>query len=286
MGLGSMRMTRRRFLVAAGGAVGAAGLTGVYAWRIEPHWVEAVRRPLPIANLPNTLVGKTAAQISDLHLGPVVDLDYLVATMQNISALKPDLVLMTGDFMTYAHENQQDEVARLVEHLLPCPLGCVAALGNHDYSQNFSRTDVADKLDQRLSSLGIHVLRNRAINLGGLNIVGLDEFWGPNFRPWEILPKLDSRQANLVLCHNPDAVDQPVWSGYQGWILSGHTHGGQVKPPFFSPPILSVVNRRYVAGEYDLGDGRRMYINRGIGYSHRIRFNVRPEITMFELQQA
>lgn len=80
---------------------------------------------------------------------------------------------------------------------------------------------------------------------------------------------------------NPDAVARPIWSGYRGWILSGHTHGGQCKPPGFAPPLLPVANKRYTAGEFDLKDGRHLYINRGLGYLIRARFNARPEITAF-----
>jgi predicted MPP superfamily phosphohydrolase len=73
---------------------------------------------------------------------------------------------------------------------------------------------------------------------------------------------------------------------FRGWVLAGHTHGGQCKPPFLPPPLLPVKNRRYVAGEYDIGPGRWMYINRGLGYLRRVRFNARPEITLFTLMQA
>jgi hypothetical protein len=88
------------------------------------------------------------------------------------------------------------------------------------------------------------------------------------------------------LCHNPDGADQPGWGDYQGWILAGHTHGGQCRPPFCRPPCLPVENPRYVAGEVDLGDGRRLYINRALGHLLRLRFNVRPEITAFRLTRA
>jgi hypothetical protein len=97
------------------------------------------------------------------------------------------------------------------------------------------------------------------------------------------LPKLPPDRPSLVLCHNPDAADRTIWAGYRGWILSGHTHGGQCKPPFCTPPFLPVNNHRYHAGEIDLGDGRRLYVNRALGYLKRVRFNARPEITVFTL---
>ena len=78
----------------------------------------------------------------------------------------------------------------------------------------------------------------------------------------------------------------PGWLGYEGWILSGHTHGGQCKPPFLPPPLMPVRNRRYTSGESRSPGGRRLYISRGVGHTLRVRFNVRPEVTVFTLQRA
>jgi predicted MPP superfamily phosphohydrolase len=74
-----------------------------------------------------------------------------------------------------------------------------------------------------------------------------------------------------------------VWDGYEGWILSGHTHGGQCKPPFLPPPLLPVRNRAYTSGEFALAGNRRMYISRGVGHLIRVRFGARPEVVLFEL---
>ena len=74
-----------------------------------------------------------------------------------------------------------------------------------------------------------------------------------------------------------------MWGGYRGWTLSSRTHGGPCEPPFLPPPLLPVVNRRYTSGAFDLGDGRSLYINCGLGHLKRVRFNVRPEITLFRL---
>ena len=94
---------------------------------------------------------------------------------------------------------------------------------------------------------------------------------------------LDPALPTILLSHNPDTADRPVLQGVRGWILAGHTHGGQCKPPFLPPPRLPVRNRRYTAGEFDLGDGRRLYVNRGLGHILQVRFNVRPEVTVFTL---
>lgn len=281
-----LRLTRRRFFGLAGGVLaGGLGL-GSYTWRIEPHWVEVVEMELPVPHLPQPLVGKILVQISDLHVGPVVDTDHLIASMQLVSSLQPDLVAITGDFMTCRRGEQIDHVARVLEHLEGPPRGCFAILGNHDYGPAWSDPSLADRLTDRLTGLGIHVLRNACRSVEGLQVVGLDDLWGPCFRPGDVLPPLDPLMPTVVLCHNPDATDLPIWSGYRGWVLSGHTHGGQCKPPFLPPPLLPVKNQRYTAGVFDLEDGRTLYINRGLGYLRRVRFNVRPEITVFRLSRA
>ena len=128
------------------------------------------------------------------------------------------------------------------------------------------------------------MLSNAQTEIEGLNFLGLDDYWALNFSPEEVLRQHNSSKANIVLCHNPDVCDINIWHGYQGWILSGHTHGGQFRPPFLDPPILPLINKSYSAGIIDLFDGRMLYINRALGYLWQVRFNVRPEITVFELQ--
>jgi uncharacterized protein len=278
------RFTRRRLLAA--GAVLAAGGTGLYTWRVEPHWIEIVKRDLPITGLPAGLRDRTLVQISDLHAGDSVDNDYLIDAVKRVASLQPALTVITGDFMTCESTEHIDTVSRVLEHLQPGPLGCFAILGNHDYTLSWSRMDVADALARRLSELGIHVLRNECRLVEGLQLVGLDDFWSPCFKPAAIIPKVNWQRPALTLCHNPDAVDRPSLANCRGWILSGHTHGGQCKPPFLPPPLLPVANRRYTSGDFDLGNDRHLYINRGVGHLLRVRFNVRPEITAFRLRSA
>ena len=281
------RLTRRRFFGLLGG--GATAL-GYYTWSVEPHWVEFVHRDLPIPGLPDSLVGKTLVQLSDLHVGPSVDSAFLERSLRMVNDLRPDLVCITGDFMTCDGGEQVDEAARVLESLAVPPMGCFAVLGNHDYGhgggQFFCRGDIADRLVSRLTDLGIITLRNASRMTGGLRVIGLDDWWKKRFDTAPVAEDLASPTPSVVLSHNPDTVDLPGLAGYRGWILSGHTHGGQCKPPFLPPPVIPVRNKRYTAGAFDLGDGRHLYINRALGSLRHVRFNVRPEVTVFRLTAA
>jgi len=276
------KLTRRRWLrrIAVYGGMAAVGL---YTWRIEPQWIELVERPLPIKHLPAALEGKKLLQLSDLHIGPRVDSDYIRRTLVSANQLNPDLVVITGDFMTYSDDSQIDEVCHVLKQLQMPALGCYAILGNHDYGQGWKNGRVADLLSQRLTDLGIRVLRNEMTTVQGLQLIGVDDLWGPNYDAVKALKSINKELPVLALCHNPDAQDLVEWKRYEGWVLAGHTHGGQCKPPFLPPPMLPVMNRRYTSGAFDMGNGRQLYINRGVGYLMRVRFNARPEMTLFQL---
>ena len=279
-------MNRREFVVrgAAAMTVGAAGIVG-YTIGIEPHWEHVVRQDLPIVGLPAALVGRKLVQISDLHVGPKVSDAYIAECLGRVATLTPDILVITGDLISYGTRSF-DQLRGVLTSLRPARMATLSILGNHDYGPGWAHPEVAAKVVSALEGAGVEVLRNNARNVGGLDIVGVDDLWSHAADPVKALAAR-SGTASLVLCHNPDAVDvKKWWSGYEGWVLSGHTHGGQCKPPFLPPPLLPVKNRRYVAGEIDLFDGRRLYINRGLGHLIRARFNVRPEITEFTMRGA
>ncbi len=259
----------------------AAGL-GVYPWRIEPHWLEVVHHPLALRQLPASLAGRTLVQITDVHVGTRVDDDYVIESFRRAAALKPDIVAFTGDFISH-HATVFPQMTSVYQHFPKGQLATVGILGNHDYGVNWSDTVVAKRVAETAAELGITVLRNEIHEVEGLQILGLDDWWGGRFDE-SAVARVKTTKARLVLSHNPDTVDLPCWSTYQGWILSGHTHGGQCKPPFLPPPLLPVRNRRYTAGEFDLSGERRLYISRGVGHLLHVRFNARPEITVHELQ--
>lgn len=278
-------LSRRRFLQSVGTSLGAAVGVGVYTWRIEPNWLEIVRRPLAIHRLPPSLGGRTLVQVSDIHVGPRVDDDYVLATFRRIADLRPDIIVLTGDFVSH-HTDVFAQLTSIYRHFPSGRIGTVAILGNHDYGPAWRHPELAARLVETVQSFGINVLRNQVCDLGGLQIAGLDDLWADQFRPAAALAQLDPRRAAIVLSHNPDTVDLPVWEDYEGWILSGHTHGGQCKPPFLPPPLLPVRNRRYTSGDFALAGNRRLYISRGVGHLLHVRFNVRPEVTVFDLAPA
>jgi uncharacterized protein len=278
-------LSRRRLLTLAGTSLGAAAGVGFYTWRIEPRWLEIVRRSLFVHALPPRLAGRTLVQISDVHVGPRVDDAYVLATFRRVADLRPDIVVMTGDLMSH-HAGAFEQLRSVYRHFPTGRLDTVAVLGNHDYGPAWSHPELAHQVVDTVAPFRITVLRNQVHEIEGLQVAGLDDLWANRFEPLRPLSALDSRRAAIVLSHNPDTVDLPVWDGYEGWILSGHTHGGQCKPPFLPPPLLPVRNRRYTEGEFDLTGNRRLYISRGVGHLLHVRFNVRPEITVFELRPA
>lgn len=278
-------MTRRGLLKAfLASSVAGVGL-GLYAWQVEPHWLQIVERALPFRGLPAALTGRRLVHLSDLHVGPRVSDTYILETFRRVAALRPDIVVYTGDFVSfeprmYAHV---DHIYRESPH---GRLATVGVLGNHDYGPRWSHPEIAARLAAQLRVHGVRILRNEIADVAGLQIVGLDDAWAGRFDPHRAFAMLEPSRPALALSHNPDTVDFFGWNAFKGWILSGHTHGGQCKPPFLRPPLVPVQNARYTAGEFALSGDRRLYINRGVGHLQQVRFNVRPEVTLFELQTA
>src|SRR3712207_1572546 len=98
-------MHRRAFVKASAlTAVSAAAGVGGYTWQVEPHWVKVVERDLPIAHLPPALTGARLVQVSDVHVGPRVDNAYLIDALRRAASLRPDIVVVTGDFISYRQD--------------------------------------------------------------------------------------------------------------------------------------------------------------------------------------
>lgn len=276
-------MNRKTFLKKIFQLSVAGAFPFLYSWQIEPFWLEFVERKLPIKNLPQNLEGKILMQISDLHVGTRFDWNFIIDSFQKAKKYNPDFVVYTGDFVNHGGTGETEDLKKVMKHAVLGNLATFGILGNHDYGKDWQDLQSSDNIWNILEGFGITMLNNAQHESSGLNFIGFEDLWSPNFAPQKVMKDYDSSKANIILCHNPDACDKNIWNGYQGWILSGHTHGGQCRIPGVITPLLPVKNRKYISGEIDLKDGRMLYINRALGHSFQVRFMVRPEITVFKL---
>jgi predicted MPP superfamily phosphohydrolase len=208
------------------------------------------------------------------------DVDRALALLCSAS---PDLLLLGGDYICESPRFAPDAAAVLGDHAASVPYGALAVLGNHDYSC------AAPRLTSLLEQRGIRVLRNDAAriatSIGGLWIVGIDDalLGAPDVpRAFADVPP-DS--AMLALWHEPDWADETARFGTIVQ-LSGHSHGGQIRLPFFSNIAAPSGGRRYVAG-LNYAAGMPIYTSRGVGvYRPPIRFRCPPEVTLITLNPA
>jgi len=267
------------------------GGLGIYAFGVEPRWISIERHDLPIKGLPDSLDGATAVQLSDLHVGSRVGDSYLLSQFDYVKDLNPEFVFFTGDFLDSASKWHLDKGLNLLDRFPRGSIGNACVLGNHDFGDGGQQLVAFEpntrELVKQFKSAGLNLLLDETVDLGGLKIAGLRDYWFGGFnRQFASGAIADvAGQPSIVLSHNPDTVDLPIWNGYDGMVLCGHTHGGQCRFPLIGAPVCPVENKRYVAGFYDIDGGHRLYINRGVGHTRRVRFMSRPEITVFTLKR-
>jgi predicted MPP superfamily phosphohydrolase len=272
--------------------IAAGALSAVYAVGIEPTWVEVTRLRMPLRGLGPALAGFRLIQISDLHCGAEVPASYLADCMARVNALDPDLVVVTGDILTRGQWRHLQDAADVLSRL-NARNDVVVILGNHDHGMVTATRGLvdswgADRITDTIRAIGHTVLRNDSIRIArgeaGLRLVGLDDYWAGQFDIPTAFRDVDGRDPVVALTHNPDTFIDLARTQAQ-WVLAGHTHGGQVRLPFLGRPALPIRNKAFAAGLIEMND-RHFYVNKGLGWIHRVRFNVRPEITVFELVPA
>ena len=283
----STSFTRRDFLAGLGAL--STGLM-LDAGEIGRHTIDVVHRTLQINRLPEAFHGYRVVQLSDIHLDEFTERSFLRLVIHRINRLAPDLVLLTGDFASrdplptrYGHEAIL-HCAEIVKELT-CPLR-YGVLGNHD--TGIGSQFVVDTL----KGIGIPILVNQHIPIERHG----QRFWlGGVDDPGTANPILDLAVPRdpdgpvILMSHPPDFADDVVKHPRGPLVdvmLSGHSHGGQVRLPFLGPLILPPMGTKYVAGLFRF-NAMQLYVNRGIGtVGLPIRFNCLPEITHFTLQSS
>lgn len=262
-----------------------------YAYHVEPTWLSVNRFAVPVRDLPPALAGVKVAQLSDFHFGPHIPKGYLEGALERAVEEKPDLIALTGDFIDRG-PNHVAAAARLFRGLR-APLGVFAVLGNHDFSVHTARgvrkhPELHRRVADALAAEGVTVLRNRAVrvehNGAGLLVAGVDDLWSGESDPDRALGGTCANTPRVVLAHNPQSAER-LAEHRADLILSGHTHGGQIKLPRIGPLFIARGARRWSAGLYPLDYGH-LYVNTGVGFGWRLRFGVRPELAVVSLEPA
>jgi len=284
------RLSRRKFLALMGRAMLGAALTGGGGWAyvsgIEPTWFQLERVELRLPRLALDFDGFRIAQITDIHLSESLTIERLAEVVQTVLAQKPDLIAITGDYADDLHtlRTHTDDLIDVLRPLIyQAPL--VTVMGNHDYWVG------ADAVRWVIRSVGMSELANYVLMLrrgaSVLYIAGVDDVWERHARLGRVLNQIpDDGHAAILLAHEPDFADSAALSGRFDLQISGHSHGGQVVIPFFGPPVLPYLAKKYPSGLYQVG-GMIQYTSRGVGtIPPRVRFNCRPEITLFTLRSG
>jgi predicted MPP superfamily phosphohydrolase len=240
------------------------------------------RVEIPIRNLHPALEGFTIVQLSDIHLQPYTKPDLVQRAVEMSNELKPDLVVLTGDYVW----RDQDAVFELTPILagLNARHGVFSVLGNHDLWLDVEATKQAFD-EARLPMLinqGLEIVQGN----GSFYLAGMDDGWSGQPDLAKTLEKAPSGDPIVLLLHEPDLVDEVSLDPRITLQLSGHTHGGQVlvggRPPIFTPTL----GKKYSQGLFRVND-TWLYTNRGLGViSVPLRYNCPPEVTLLTLTRA
>jgi len=277
------RMSRRAFLGLSAGAVGGMAL---YAGEIARHELSVEEHTIHLARLPDPFRGMRIVQISDFHYAEYTEAYFLREVVRRVNALRGDMVLLTGDFISYGPlpksfpRRMMHGCAEILSKI-ECPL-IYASLGNHD-------AVIGDRyVTGPLREHGIPTLLNQSLALERdgkrLWLAGLGSICEDQSDPDKGIPKamVSGGEAGIVMAHEPDILVE--LSKYNvDLMLSGHTHGGQVRVPFMPPLDLPPWGKLYVEGLFRHGP-TQLYVNRGIGaVGVPFRLNCPPEITVITL---
>ena len=282
-GAGSGR-NQRHYL--KGVALGSLGICT--RWAIDtkgdgPEWTEVVEIDLPLQSHHWRLNGKRIAHISDLHHSRTVSGGYLRRCIERINSLDVDLVVLTGDYITYDFVGSYRKKVVALLGNIESRYGAYACLGNHDYGIRGRRDHLLDRLITGMADSGITVLRNEStvLDIDGhpLWLVGLGDLRVGDFRPHEAFADVPADQATIALMHNPRGVEH-LGDFAAHAVMSGHTHGR--KSRFWPDASGTAWRRDFHAGMYEV-EGTKLYVNRGLGRVGRARLSIRPEITVFTL---
>jgi len=275
--------SRRRFLrntLATGVAFAGAF---EYSYAFEANHFEVVPVDLSLHGTPKDTVGLRIGQLSDMHC----DSDHSCRRTERAAQLlleqKPDIVFLTGDYITVNPNHWAPKCAGAQASLTAAPKGVYAVMGNHDWGPTMDPARI-EYIEACLTDVGINVLRNTSLLVPGLAntwIVGLDDMSFGQTDAQAALLGVPTSAFKILLVHEPDYADQsPPGFALQ---LSGHSHGGQVRIPGLPPMHLPPYGAKYYEG-LNQSKTHLVYTTRGVGtVGIPVRAFCRPEVTVVTL---
>ena len=278
------KLNRRDYLkISAAALAGGVALTTSYLYfgnEMDDLAIEHVS--IPIVNLEPALEGFKIVLLADIHLYPLTTLDLAQRAVEIANQLKPDLIVLAGDYVWHEVEAIHDLAPVLAE--LNAHHGVYAALGNHDLW-----TDVNVVLSA-FNQVRLPVLVNQGVPItegsSQLYLAGLDDGWSGQPDLEAALSDAPPKAPVILLYHEPDLADEVSLDGRVSLQLAGHSHGGQVRLPIVGAPLLPYLAWKYDMGLYRLRD-LWLYTTRGVGVTNvPVRYNCPPEITELTLIRA
>lgn len=252
---------------------------------LEPRRFDITRQSITIRKLPREFRGFRIAQLSDIHHSPFLSEAEIAEAARRANELKPDLVVLTGDYVSHSQEYIPGCARAL--GLLRAPHGVHAILGNHDHW-----TD-GEMMAAALREQGVNVLINQSVKIerkgAHLRLAGIDDLMVGRDDLDAALAGTFRSETRILLAHNPAIIRKAARAGVD-LMLSGHTHGGQINwrmlvgredRPFGR--WLRRPSRRMMRGYARFGE-TQLYVNRGLGtVIVPLRYGCSPEITLLEL---
>jgi predicted MPP superfamily phosphohydrolase len=281
------RINRRTFLKKSLFAVESlailTGVSGLYGIFGERYWIQSTTVRLSYRRYPASFEGVRIVQFSDTHIGKYYSLEQMNKVVDLLQRQEPDIICFTGDLFDSKFGEVSDEVIPILSRLR-AGMGKFAVLGNHDMRLDSNR--IRDVLER--SGFTVLVNESRSIERGNgrLQVVGIDEMLHGKPDLPLALKGVKRDDFVLLLAHEPDFADTSLASQVD-LQLSGHSHGGQIRIPFYGSIFTPELGQKYPVGLYTFEESEfHVYTNRGLGTTlFPIRFNCRPEITVFVLEK-
>jgi uncharacterized protein len=264
----------------------------LYSTKIEPSRLQQTAITLTLPRLQPAFDGYRIVQLSDIHVDDVwMGTGRLRDIVAITNKLAPDLIVITGDFITPTPNTTLGQILAELRRLQARD-GVLAVLGNHDHWTDAAwvRHEITTRGVLDMTDTWQTITRQNQ----SLHIVGFQDLWQQADVKTPLIthaPKLDQLTAMLpndgaavLLVHEPDFADVSAANGRFDLQLSGHSHGGQCRIPFGNSPMLPTFGQKYYSGHYPVGN-MQLYTNRGLGMINpQVRFNCRPEIAIFTLR--